>query len=1145
MNKHSIEGRKPLNNFQHCLKIMRITLSFLFFCILFSSASNSYSQKFTIKSKTASIKEVCKEIEKGSDYIFVFSDNSEKTLEKKVNVEASSKNVREILDAVLSRTGLTYKILDKQIVVYKSTEATPSVAVEQPDINIMQQPKTNTITGVVTDKSGDPLPGVSIVVVGVGIGTVTDLDGRFSLTIPSQAKALRFSFVGMMTQEIPIEGRTTIRVLMEEELIGIKEVVVTALGIERSKRSLSYATELVNVESLSDVRDPSLATSLSGKVSGVSISNSSGASGVGGSSRIIIRGNKSINRSNEPLIVVDGIPYSNSKGAISTDNSTREVDSFDGFSNINADDVQSINVLKGPAAAALYGSAANNGAIIVTTKKGKMGKPQIEFNSITTIDVPYMFPHLQNEYAQGSGGTYSSTIDAMSWGPKMSGQKVTNWTGEQIELNPQPNNVKDFFLNGYNLTNTLSYSAGSERSTVYFSYSNTTARGMLKTDKLERHNFNLRLNAELIPKLRMDFKITSFMQDMDSRPASGDDYFSPMQNLLRMPRSLRSVDLKDFEYYNEEGSLKQNIWVPGGTSTLNNPYWSLYRRVAPTSRNRTTAFTSLKYEFTNWLSAQARVSMDAIHDDAEEKIYWDAIYVNSGKGNYYTSFSKARNLTADFMLNFRKEISSGLVFSAMAGGEVKDSKARGQSASTNGLTVENKFALNFGASNTTTDSESRIQTQSLYGTAQAAYKDMIYLDLTARNDWNSTLPPPYDYFYPSVGATAILSEMVKLPDVISFAKFRGSYAEVGNGVGFASIFQTYGRNTNGPIGQITTSGTKVAEQLVPEKSKSWELGGELRFWNNRIGLDFTWYKSNTINQLISITAPPTSGYTSTQINCGDIQNKGIELMLSGKLIENKHFTWNSYLTFSRNKNKVLELYQGVDRYELSMPNLSLGNSWVEVGRPYGEIYSRTFRRDTQGRIIVSDNGLPIITPDPDHYLGNYNYGWQSGLSNSFSYKNWHLNFLIDLNYGGIRTSATESMLMSTGGSEATLYGRDGFIFEGVKEDGTPNDVTINAEAYGTLVGGRSSNNGPSELFTHEATNSRLRELSLGYNFAVKSELISAVRVSLVGRNLLYFYNGCDWFDPDVTYDTGANGQGAENSFLPGARTFGLNIKLSF
>ena len=272
--------------------------------------------------------------------------------------------------------------------------------------------------------------------------------------------------------------------------------------------------------------------------------------------------------------MVDGIPYNNSKGYIDRQ-STREVDSFDGFSNINPDDIQSINVLKGPAAAALYGSAANNGVIIVTTKKGRMGKPQVEFNSITTMDFPYLYPDLQNEYAQGSGGVYSASIDAKSWGPKMTGQKVTNWTGEEVELTPQPNNVKDFFVNGYNLTNSLSYSAGNERSSTYFSYSNTTARGMLKTDKLERHNFNLRLNAELIPNLRLDFKITAFKQDMDSRPASGDDYFSPMQNLLRMPRSLRTQDLKDFEYYTEEGSLKQNIWVPGYLA-LNNPYWSLH-----------------------------------------------------------------------------------------------------------------------------------------------------------------------------------------------------------------------------------------------------------------------------------------------------------------------------------------------------------------------------------------------------------------------------------------------------------------------------------------------------------------------------------------------------------------------------------------
>jgi TonB-linked SusC/RagA family outer membrane protein len=1121
---------------------MRITLLLLFVLTFQLQARQIYSQdtKISLDMRNSTIEKVLQAIEEKSDYYFLYN-NRFINVDKKVNVRVKNASIAAILEKLLQSENVEYEVKGSQIVL--SPKEMHSRIAAMADTQSRQQAVT--VSGEVVDQSGNPLPGVTVMVVGMNMGTVTDSDGRFSITIPAEAKTLRFSFVGMRTQEVVIDGKTRFRIVMVEESIGIEEVVVTALGIERNKRSLSYATELVDVTSISDIRDPSLATSLSGKIAGVSISNASGASGVGGSSRIIIRGNKSINRNNQPLIVVDGIPYNNSKGVTSTDKSTREVDSFDGFSNINPDDIQSINVLKGPAAAALYGSAANNGVIIVTTKKGRMGKPQVEFNSITTMDFPYLYPDLQNEYAQGSGGVYSASIDAKSWGPKMTGQKVTNWTGEEVELTPQPNNVKDFFVNGYNLTNSLSYSAGNERSSTYFSYSNTTARGMLKTDKLERHNFNLRLNAELIPNLRLDFKITAFKQDMDSRPASGDDYFSPMQNLLRMPRSLRTQDLKDFEYYTEEGSLKQNIWVPGGTSTLNNPYWSLYRRIAPTSRNRITTFTSLKYDFTNWLSAQVRVAMDAIHDDAEEKIYWDAIYINDGKGNYYTAFRKSQDITSDFMINARKELSNGIALSAMIGGEIKDSKARGQSASTNGLTVENKFALNFGSSNTTSDSESRVQTQSIFGTAQVAFKEMVYLDLTARNDWNSTLPPPYDYFYPSIGLTGIISEMVKLPEFISFAKLRGSYAEVGNGVGFASIFQTYGRNTDGPIGQITTSGTKVAEQLIPEKTKSLEVGGEFRFMGNRLGLDITWYKSNTINQLISITAPPTSGYTSTQINCGNIQNKGIEVMLSARPLERRDFTWDTYLTFSRNINKVLELYKGVERYELSTANLALGNNWVIVGRPYGEIYSRTFQRDAQGRIIVSDNGLPIITADADHYLGNYNYDWQSGLSNSFSYKNWHLNFLIDLNYGGIRTSATESMLMLTGGSKATLYGREGFIFDGVKEDGTPNDITINAEAYGTLVGGRSSNNGPVELFTHDATNSRLRELSLGYDLPVKSNLISALRISLVGRNLIYLYNGCKWFDPDVTYNTGANGQGAENSFLPGARTLGLNLKLTF
>lgn len=1098
-----------------------------------SAKTHSQNAKLNMNLRNTTIATVLNRIEEQSEYRF-FYDNAQIDLSRKVTIESDQKSIEQVLGQLFAETNITYEIVDRRILL-RSKEGFGT-------ISYAGQRK---VSGTVTDVAGYPLPGVSIVIKGTTQGTVTDMDGKFNLSLSGEQRILVFSFIGYAPQEVTIGTQTTVNITLKEEEHAIDEVVVTALGIEKSKRSLSYTTEQVNVESLASVRDPSLATSLSGKVAGVTVSNSSGASGVGGSSRIIIRGNRSISGGNQPLIVVDGVPYSNGKGVISSSSGTREVDSFDGFSNINGDDVQSINVLKGPAAAALYGSAANNGVIIVTTKKGKLGsKPQVEFNSISTVDVPYLYPELQNEYAQGQGGTYNANTDIKSWGPKMTGQTVTNWTGEEVKLTPQPDNVRDLFVKGYNFTNSVSYSAGSEKSTVYFSYSNTSARGMLKTDKLQRHNFNLRLSAELIPKLRLDFKMTYFNQEMDNRAASGDDYFSPMQALLRMPRSIRTQDIEKFEYYTNEGSLKQNMWVPDGSESVLNPYWAMYRRIAPTSRDRITTFASLKYDITDWLWAQGRVSFDAIHDDGEEKIYWDASYINDGTGNYYTAFSKGKHVTADFMLNFQKQLSNGIGFNAMVGAEIKDNKGRSQSATTNGLAVENKFALNWGSSNTTSDNESRTQIQSLFGTAQISYKTMLYLDFTARNDWNSTLPPPYDYFYPSVGLTAIISDMVSLPEVISFAKLRGSYAEVGAGADFASIFQEYGRNTNGPIGQITTSGTKVAEQLLPEKSKSWELGGEFKFFESRLGLDLTWYKSNTINQLISVQAPPTSGYTKTQINCGDIQNNGIELMISATPVKKADFVWDTYLTFSKNKNEVKELTPGIEKYELDMANLALGESWAVVGRPYGETYSMGFKRDEQGRVIVASSGLPMITAEADTYLGNFNYDWQSGLSNTFTYKNWSLNFLVDLNYGGTRLSATESMLMSTGGGKATLYGRDGFVFDGVKEDGSVNDIEITAEAYGTLVGGRSSNNGPSELFKHDATNSRLREFSVGYSIPLRSSVVKSMKVSAVGRNLLYFYNGCDWFDPDVTYDTGVNGQGAENSFLPGARTFGFNIKLS-
>ena len=428
---------------------------------------------------------------------------------------------------------------------------------------------------------------------------------------------------------------------------------------------------------------------------------------------------------------------------------------------------------------------------------------------------------------------------------------------------------------------------------------------------------------------------------------------------------------------------------------------------------------------------------------------------------------------------------------------------------------------------------------------QISFRNFLFLDVTARKDWSSTLPEPHDYFYPSVGLSGIISDMIELPDAITFIKLRGSYAEVGNDAGFASIFQSYSSDSSGPLGMITPESTKVAEQLIPEKTKSWEAGADLKFLDNRLGVDFTWYKSNTYNQLVRITNPPTSGYGSAWLNCGNIQNTGIEIMAYATPVKRFDFRWDVSLNFARNKNKVIELTEAIDRYRVESPNLSMGETWIIEGRPFGEIFTYGFQRNENGKVIVGSNGIPLIDHGKaDVYLGNFNYDWRSGITNSFSYKKWHMSFLIDLNYGGVRQSATEAMMLSSGTSKASLVGREeGIIVDGVKEDGSVNDIRISAEDYYNSVGGR-INAGTGELFNHEATNSRLREFSLGYNIPVRNSVVKSLKVSAVGRNLFYIYNGCDWFDPDVSYDVGTNGQGAESAFLPGTRTLGFNVKIT-
>ena len=1110
------------------LKIMKISTLLILLCLFSLTAENIYPQQteLSLDVKNVTLKKAISEIEKASDYVFLITDEAQLELNKRTSLCANKESIHAVLETLFKNTDIRYTVVERQVSLYKSISAKVLETAITKKEEVEQQKKR--ITGRVADEEGVPVIGANIVEKGTTNGTVTDVDGNFTLQVEENA-IINVSYIGYLSQEINTVKKASFNIVLQEDTKMIGEIVVTALGLERNKKSLSYSTQLVDTESLTTIKDLSLGNALAGKIAGVAITASSGSTGISGDPRIVIRGNRSISNNNQPLIVVDGIQYSSSGG---------------GLSSINPDDVQSMNVLKGPAASALYGSSANNGVIVVTTKKGKSGEPKIEVNSVTNFDIPYLYPEFQNEYAQGSGGVFYPNQEILSWGPKMEGQSVTDWTGKTTTLDPQPNNVKDFFAVGANFTNSFSYSTGTDRSSTYFSYSNTTARGVLQDNKMMRHNINLRLTTELIDKLKMDFKLTYFQQKLKDRPTVGDDLFSPMWQFTKMPRSIRTADIRNSSYYDENLSRKQNVWAPNNTAVIN-PYWSMDGYENPSTSNIMNVLLSLRYDFTNWLFLQVRGGMIVSNSDAEEKTYWDTQYIYSGKGNYVTRFNKGQNLNTDVLLAFNKNISKDFRLGLNLGAEIKDSQARGMSSEAGGLTTENKFALNYAQLLTSSDSESRIQKQSVYGMGQFSFRDYLFLDFTARNDWSSTLRKPYSYFYPSIGATAIVSDMINFPELISFVKLRGTYAEVGNDATFARTLQTFGSSANGPLGMIYPSSTRQAVDLIPEKTKSWEAGFEMSFLNNRVGFDLTLYKANTYNQLVNITSAPSSGYSRAWINCGNIMNRGVELMLFATPLKNDNFKWDLSLNFAKNINKVIELTDILDRYEIASPNLSIGQTWIIKDRPYGEIYTKGFERNEAGKIIVDDSGRPKVTPDFDVYLGNFNYDWQGGFNNNIKYKNWDLSFLIDLNYGGVRQSATEAQLLYSGTGKNSLEGREnGLIIDGVKSDGTPNDIRITAQEYAALIGGRVSN-GAGEPFNHSATNSRLRELSLGYTVPLKSDVVKTMKVSIVGRNLFYIYNGCKWFDPDVSYDISTNGQGAESAFLPGTRMLGFNLKFVF
>lgn len=994
------------------------------------------------------------------------------------------------------------------------------------------------VTGKVTDVQGSTLGGVSVSEKGTTNATFTNENGEFTILVQSGNAVLVFTSVGFQSAEVRVNNQSNVTVVLVESADQLEEVVVTALGIERKAKSLTYSTQTVKGDDLTRVKDANPMNNLIGRVSGLQINRSS--SGIGGSVNITLRGLKS-NRNNQPLYVVDGLPITNTGGSGSEGPFGGGTDRGDILSTLNPDDIASINVLKGASASALYGSVGQNGAIMITTKKGKAGATRIDFSSNATLDQAFYVPKLQFRYAQ----TPSTNGDAEdSWGPK------GNFD----------DHAKDFYETGHTLINSIGLSGGNDKVQNYFSYSNTTNKGILPTNKFNQHTVTFRTTSKFLKdKLTVDANIMYANQDVKNRPSSGL-YFNPIAGLYMFPRGLDFDDFKDgYEYLSPGRNLKLQNWFNvnadkglSGTHHSQNPYWVLNRIPTFQVRHNVIAAVTARYAINDWLNLSARGTMNRQWNKFERLVYAGTQGVLSGQtsaniradnGRYQREESGSIVKYGDLLLTGNKDLTEDLQLNFTAGTSITDETSNSWSLDARKLRVANGFHLGNifreDPINALNEFFGRRQIQSLFASTNLGYKGYLFLDLTARNDWSSTLANTASlkngYFYYSAGITTVLSDYIKMPEWNNYSKLRVSYAQVGNDVAqYATMIPQATYNS----GLITPNNSGVFQdaELKPETSKSWEVGYEGRFANNRLNVDIALYKTNTINQYFSFAGPLGLLNTTLFLNAGNVQNKGIEIAVNYDVIKGNNITWNTGVNYTANRNKILELHPNLgERYDVGNFNV------LRVGGTFGDIWARTFLRDDKGVIRVGTNGRPMA--GPDGYLGTTIPSAIVGWNNTVTIGRLSASLTIDGRFGGKVMSVTQGYLNSFGYSEESAAARDlGYVsVNAVDADG--NAVTqADPQQWYQGIGNR---DGIIEGQLYSATNIRLREISCSYNIPVRSDVFKSASIGLVGRNLFFFKNDAP-FDPELTNTTnGARGQGFDSFALPTTRSFGLNLKLGF
>ena len=1088
----------------------------LFFLLLASCFASVYGQERTVTLNLSKVplNTALKEIEKQTSMSVVYNTN-DVDINRIISIKVSKESLNNVMNQLFKGINTSFSIVDNHIVLSAK------------NIKVDQQKKTPiAASGTITDAKGEPLIGVSVLVKGTSNGTITDMDGNFKIQA-AKGDVLEVSYIGYASQAITLANAQPLKIVMGEDTQTLDEVVVTALGIKRSEKALSYNVQQVKGDDLTAVKDANFMNSLNGKVAGVNIQRS--ASGVGGGTRVVMRGNKSIAGQNNVLYVVDGVPIGNKADRSGDGTGFGGATSGEGIANFNPDDIESLSVLTGPSAAALYGANAANGVILINTKKGTEGAMRLNVSSSVEFANPFVMPEFQNTYGNLTG-------DYFSWGDKM--EKPSSW---------EP---RDFFNTGATFNNSFNLSMGTEKNQTYISASAVNSTGMVENNKYHRYNVTFRNTAKFLKdKLTLDVS-ASYVREFYNNMISFGTYFNPIVGAYLYPRGMNFESEKYFERYNNELGYNKQSWQPGGMGMdVQNPYWIAYRNLRPEAKDRYMLYANLKYDITEYLNVAGRARIDNTYSESEDKRYASTISTFAGdNGRYRYSNEFYKQKYADIMVNFDKQFAQIYHATVNAGASFEEYDTKGHGYGGDLLLVPNKFT--YGNVNSAvasvyeTGGDSRTQNFAAFASAELSWNSALYLTLTGRADKPSQLVNSKEewIFYPSVGLSAIVTELLpnslreSIQPVLGYFKIRGSYTEVGSPIPFTGL-------TPGTITHKLENGTVAPFEYYPlsdlkaERTRSYELGIDSRWFNNTVTLGVTIYQSNTYNQLLKADMPGTSGYKYMYVQAGNVQNRGIELTL-GYDQTFGDFNYNTTFTATSNKNKIKKLASDVKNPVsgelMDLSDIKLGRFRLREGGEVGALYAdrRVEKNDegyipyTPGQTIATENTTPFK-------IGTVNPKWNLGWRHGFNYKGINASVMFTARIGGNVISKTQATLDRFGVSKASADAREaGYVMLG-------NIKMKPQDYYGTIYDLDS-------YYVYSATNIRLQEASIGYTLPNKwfGNVVKNVNISVYGTNLWMIYNKAP-YDPELTASTGTFGQGYDYFMLPSSRTYGFSLKFGF